>query len=157
MTTTLTRDNKPATALQSQVHEVLDVLGHFSTLLTNETDALKKSDFQTVDTLQQNKRDIARKYQELVSALSTRQTEMATLDQPLREKLIKARTAFTLILQENMVTLEAVKKSTQRLVNRILDVARDTVTEETHHKYAANGKMQSATSSSLSLSLDQKF
>jgi hypothetical protein len=107
--------------------------------------------------LQQGKRDIARKYQELVTALSTRQTEMATLDQPLREKLIKARTAFTLILQENMVTLEAVKKSTQRLVNRILDVARDTVTEETHHKYAANGKMQSATSSSLSLSLDQKF
>lgn len=149
-----TADNS---GLQADVLGVLTVIDDFSSLLTQETDALKKNDFKTVDSLQQGKRDIARRYHDVIVKLGDRQIELAGLDVTLRERLVRARTQFTLILQENMRTLEAMKKSTQRLVNRILDAARTSVTEDTHHKYSAGGKMQSTKSASLSLSLDQSL
>ncbi len=70
---------------------------------------------------------------------------------------VPARTDFTRLLQENLTVLENVKKSTQRLVDKILDVARQSVTDERHHAYAASGKAQAARSSSLSLSIDKSL
>lgn len=153
----MTTEAKAKLPLQTEVLDILSVLEDFSKLLNTETLALKKSDFQTMDSLQQDKKDIARKYQDMVTSLSARQSEMASLDGALRERLIMTRMRFTHILQDNMLALEHMKRSTQRLVNRILDVARDSVTEDTHHKYSASGKMQSTKSSSLSLSLDQNL
>lgn len=141
--------------LKTEVLNILATLEDFSKLLLDETLALKKSDFKTMDDLQPKKRDIAKTYQDMVTSLSQRQGEMSGLDGDLRERLIMTRMRFTHILQDNMLALENMKRSAQRLVNRILDVARDSVTEETHHKYSAGGKMQSTKSSSLSLSLDQ--
>ena len=143
--------------LKTEVLNILTVLEDFSKLLMDETLALKKSDFKIMDDLQSSKRSLAKTYQELVTSLSARQGEMSGLDGDLRERLIMTRMRFTHILQDNMLALENMKRSTQRLVNRILDVARDSVTEETHHKYSASGKMQSVKSSSLSLSLDQNL
>lgn len=143
--------------LKTEVLNILGVLENFSKLLMDETLALKKSDFKTMDELQAQKREIAKIYQDMVTSLSQRQAEMSGLDGDLRERLIMTRMRFTHILQDNMVALENMKRSTQRLVNRILDVARDSVTEDTHHKYSANGKMQSTKSSSLSLNLDQNL
>lgn len=143
--------------LKTEVLNVLAVLEDFSKLLTDETLALKSSDFKTMDDLQPQKRNLAKTYQDMVTSLSGRQGEMSGLDGDLRERLIMTRLRFTHILQDNMVALENMKRSTQRLVNRILDVARDSVTENTHHKYSAGGKMQSVKSSSLSLSLDQNL
>jgi len=143
--------------LKTEVLNILAVLEDFSKLLMSETLALKKSDFKAMDDLQPQKRDIAKTYQDMVTALAQRQNEMSGLDGELRERLIMTRMRFTHILQDNMLALENMKRSTQRLVNRILDVARDSVTEETHHKYSASGKMQSVKSSSLSLSLDQNL
>ncbi len=143
--------------LRTEVLNILTVLENFSKLLMDETLALKKADFQTMDHLQPQKREIAKAYQVMVTSLSQRQSEMSGLEGELRERLIMTRMRFTHILQDNMLALETMKRSTQRLVNRILDVARDSVTEDTHHKYSASGKMQSVKSSSLSLNLDQKL
>jgi len=152
-----TRTATATLPLKTEVLNILGVLESFSKLLTDETLALKKSDFKTMDDLQPKKREIAKTYQDMVTSLSRRQAEMSGLDGDLRERLIMTRMRFTHILQDNMVALENMKRSTQRLVNRILDVARDSVTEETHHKYSANGKMQSTASAGLSLNLDQRL
>ena len=76
---------------------------------------------------------------------------------PLREKLVRARTAFIVILNDNMRALETMKESTQRLATRILDIARQSVTEEKHANYSQKGQMQAYKTSSLSLTMDQKL
>lgn len=144
-------------ALRGEVMDVLAVLNDFSALLTAETAALKKSDFKVVDGLQNDKRALAKRYHEMIVQLSARPDALTHVEEGLRDRLLRARTDFTRLLQENLTVLENVKKSTQRLVDRILDVARQTVTDDRHHAYAATGKTQAARSSSLSLTIDQSL
>lgn len=153
-TPTLPAETAPVAGLRSDVLSVLAVLDDFSALLTAETAALKQKDFPAVDALQASKRDLARRYHDMIVALSAQPDVLSAVDMPLRERLVRTRTEFTRLLQENLTVLETVKKSTQRLVDRILDVARASVTEERHHAYASSGKAEAARSSSLSLSID---
>jgi len=144
-------------ALRGDVMNVLSVLDDFSHLLKQETEALRKNDFQTVDALQAHKRELAKRYHDMITQLSTQPNALMSVEPTLRDRLVKARTDFTRLLQENLTVLENVKKSTQRLVDKILDVARQSVTDERHHAYAASGKAQAARSSSLSLSIDKSL
>lgn len=146
-----------ADALRGDVMNVLSVLDDFSHLLKQETEALRKNDFQTVDALQAHKRELAKRYHDIITLLSTQPNALMSVEPTLRDRLVKARTDFTRLLQENLTVLENVKKSTQRLVDKILDVARQSVTDERHHAYAASGKAQAARSSSLSLSIDKSL
>lgn len=146
-----------ADALRGDVMNVLSVLDDFSHLLKQETEALRKNDFRTVDTLQAHKRELAKRYHDMITLLSTQPNALMSVEPTLRDRLVKARTDFTRLLQENLTVLENVKKSTQRLVDKILDVARQSVTDERHHAYAASGKAQAARSSSLSLSIDKSL
>ncbi|MFN7114307.1 MAG: hypothetical protein ACK4PK_08090 [Alphaproteobacteria bacterium] len=159
MTTSLpqNKSSAPLDSLRSDVLNVLAVLDDFSALLTAETSALKKKDFDAVDGLQAHKRDIAKRYHDMIAALAAKPDALSGVDMPLRERLVKTRIEFTRLLQENLTVLENVKKSTQRLVDRILEVARASVTEDRHHAYAPTGKAEAARSSSLSLSLDKSL
>lgn len=149
---------KPATAnLQAQVQSVLDILDTFGKVLTDETAALKKSDFNTVDKLQESKRRLAREYQASVETLASRKDDMPKLDIRLREQLVKKRTNFTVILDDNLRALEATKDSAARLVNKILEAARRAVTDKRQTNYSAKGQAQACKTSTLSLSVDQKL
>lgn len=143
--------------LQAQVQSVLDILDNFGKLLTDETAALRKSDFQSVDKLQESKRRLAREYQASVEALAARKEEMSKLDIRLRESLVKKRTGFTIILDDNLRALEATKDSAARLVNKILEAARRAVTDKRQTNYSAKGQAQACKTSTLSLSVDQKL
>lgn len=159
MTTTLPH-NKPAAALDALRGEVLEVLGvidDFSALLNAETTALRQNDFAAVDGLQAHKRALAKQYHDVIVKLSAKPEALSAVEMPLRERLIRSRTEFTRLLQENLTVLENMKKSTQRLVDRILDAARQNVTEDRHHAYARSGKAEAARSTSLSLSIDKSL
>jgi hypothetical protein len=159
MKTTLPQNTPTAQldTLRGDVLNVLSVLDDFSALLTAETAALKKNDFKAVDALQAHKRELAKRYHDMIVTLAAKPETLSGVEVPLRERLIKARTEFTRLLQENLTVLENMKKSTQRLVDRILDVARQSVTEDRHHAYAHTGKAEAARSTSLSLSLDKSL
>lgn len=144
-------------ALRGDVMNVLSVLDDFSNLLQQETGALRKNDFDTVEGLQAHKRELAKRYHDMIVQLAAEPKALLNVEPGLRDKLVLARTDFTRLLQENLSVLENVKKSTQRLVDKILDAARQSVTDERHHAYAASGKAQAARSTSLSLSLDQSL
>lgn len=156
-TATLKAETKQATPIRNAVTDILKVLENFSALLNDETAALKRSDFATVDSLQENKRTIARTYHDMVTSLGARAEELQSLDMPLREKLIRTRTTFTLILNDNMRVLELVKRSTQRLSERILDIARLSVVDSNQTSYGVKGNVQSYKSSTLSTQLDRSL
>ncbi len=153
----MTVNMKSSGTVRNDALEVLRVIDAFGRLLQTETNALKTSDFRTVDGLQTDKKNFAKQYHAVVTGLATNKDEVMKLDVTLREKLVRARTEFTVILNDNLRALEMAKDSTKRLVNRILDAARQAVAEDTQTVYSAQGKMQSYKSSSTSLSIDQKF
>jgi hypothetical protein len=143
--------------LKDDILDLMIVIGDFVTLLNKETAALKTADFPSVDALQAEKKDIARRYQDLVVAMNSRKAEVDDLDMALREKFVRTRTVFTQTLQENMQTLERVRNSASRLVDRILNVARTSIAEEQTTNYSALGKAQAYKSTGLSVRLDQSL
>lgn len=154
MSNAMTAAKRP---LSSDVREVMDLIEKFGALLVRETSALKNADFDAVDVLQPSKRLMALQYQNLVTELAARKAEMASLDIQARERLVAARTQFTLILNDNLKALEYAKESTRRLVGRILDAARKTVVDEKQTNYSAQGKAQAYKTSTMSLSVDHKL
>lgn len=156
MATTLTQV-KPNMNLRNDVQAVMKVLDAFSQLLEEETTALRKSDFKTVDRLQANKKALAAEYQSRVTALTKQKADIAQLEVPLRESLVRKRTGFTVILDENLRALETAKDSAARLVNKILNAARKAVVDEKQTNYSMKGQAQSYKTSTRSLSVDQKL
>lgn len=144
-------------ALRERVMTVLNLIEEFGSLLVKETDALKKNDYRLVDLLQDDKRNLAKRYHAEVTALSERRAEMPGLELSLQERLIKARTTFTVILNENLRALEASRDGARRLVNRILDTARKAVTDELQTNYSAKGQAQAYRSAAMSLSVDRSL
>lgn len=155
--TTASIKNDTKTPIRNAVSNILDVLATFTALLNDETAALKRSDFETVDRLQPEKRMIARLYADQVTSLSERAAEVQKIEAPLQEKLIRARKIFTDTLTDNMKVLELVKLSTQRLTNRILDIARLSVVDTKQTSYGMQGHVQSYKTASLSSMVDQSL
>lgn len=155
MTNTTAKNVKPA--LKDEVQGLLSLIGEFGGLLARETEALRKMDFAAVDALQANKRTLARRYHDQVAALGARRDEVGTLDLALRERLVRARTEFTIVLNDNLRALDATKSSAKRLVDRILDAAQRTVVNEKQTHYSAKGNAASWKTATLSLSVDQSL
>jgi hypothetical protein len=141
--------------LKAQIQEILALITAFTNLLVKETEALKKADFKTVDTLQAEKKLFAKQYEAKVSALADRREELPGMELALREKLMKERMRFNKVLDENMHALDLAQNSTKRLVNRILEAAREAVVEEKQTNYSSGGKAMAYKSASLSITLDQ--
>lgn len=158
--TTATKEQKPAQknpALKEEVQALIALIETFSALLEKETKALAQMDFKSIDALQPEKRDLARRYHDQVTALSARKDEMGALDMTLREKMIRKRTSFTLILDKNLRALEATKNSAGRLIDRIREIAQKTVINEKQTHYSAKGKTGSWKTATMSLSIDQNL
>lgn len=159
--TTQTIDTKkevtPKTPIETDVRQLMKLITSFTNLLKEETAAIKKIDYAGIDRLQEDKKALARQYQTEVNLLNQRKDDMQALPPDLKEQLVKARTEFTLTLDQNMRALEHLKTSGQRLVNRILSTARSTVVKETNSNYTASGQSTAARKNTLSISLDQEL
>jgi len=144
----------PQGPISHVVQSMLNLIQNFSDVITKETDALKQSDFKTVDSVQVQKKSLADQYQIQVMALQARQEDLKSIDLNLKELFIQKRTAFTKLLVDNMTALENMKSSTQRLADNIISSARETV--ENQPNYAASGYKTQITRP-VSIRIDENF
>jgi hypothetical protein len=152
-----TASKTTAAPIGGEILAMLDLIAAFSELLKHETSALKEADYAAVDMLQPEKKTLARRYHDQVQLLSSRKGDMPALDLALRERLIRARTQFTLLLSENMQALEASKNSAKRMAERILEIARESVVDERQTHYSAKGRTAAYKSATSSLSVNQEL
>jgi len=140
---------QPRKPIEVEINELMHVMQNFSKVLLRENDLLIGAKFREIETLQNDKRHYVTEYKSKVNTLSKRKAEFTNVDTPLAEKLILARTEFVKLLNTNLQALSAAKTSSRRLVERIINTARDTVEKKTN--YNGGGSMmrsnpQSATS-----------
>jgi|GEM_PF-933240 Cu2+-containing amine oxidase len=151
-TDTLKTENKPAkpiASIEAEASDMIRLMNDFSEVLQKENDLLHKAKFREIETLQPDKRKYVEAYQSKIALLSQHKEQFAAMDKTLAEKLVLTRTEFVKILNKNLRALAAAKDSSRRLVQRILDTARDVAEDKTN--YNATGAMlrsnpQSATS-----------
>jgi hypothetical protein len=155
MTAPVTETTQYTKPLRSEIEALLDVMNAFRVMLEDETKVLKKADFQAVDHMQAQKKQLARQYNEHVATLAARRDEIGSLGADLREALIHARTHFTITLNDNLRALDAARESARRLSDRILETARKAVVEESHTHYSAKGHFGSYKTASRSLNVNE--
>ena len=143
------------TTMKQEMQAFIEVMDEFSQLLQQETAALKAMDIKHVDALQVRKFELSRLYQQRVETLAARRGELVAVELPLREHLVKKRTLFNGLLNDNARALETMRQSARRLSDRILEATRRAVGGERQTSYSAQGQHYSAPSSMLSIRMDQ--
>lgn len=142
---------------RSEVAAFTTLMTEFGNLLERETQALKAVEFASVDALQADKRQMARRYHDGAQTLLSMKEQIAALDVKSKESMIIARTKFTKILHDNMIAMEAVKSSAGRLVERIRSAMVDEVINERQTHYSSSGQVGSWQSAATSISLDSRL
>jgi hypothetical protein len=140
--------------INQQIEEFLSIVASFSTLIENETTALKKAKFKEVNAMQENKKFHAKRYEENIKLLTSRRDELTSIDLETREKLRAEREKFNLLLEQNKRALLNAKDSTIRVANFILESARKAATKNKETCYSNNAKTETYNSATSSVSFD---
>lgn len=125
------------------IQDMMDTIDALRALYVEENDALDQADTKTFLSLQDRKIILARHYQDGAQQIVARRAELEdhiTVD--FRNSLHKKQEEFSEITSHNLIALERMRKSTQRLGNRIIQAARDAVRMEAP-AYSARGQLES--------------
>lgn len=115
--------------INEKVSRTLHAVDIFSQLLELETAALKASDFPVFESLQQDKVVLAQNYQDSILAFEEDLDILPKLDDATKDKLRHAHARFTVAADDNQSALLASKNVSERIVTRIMEAARQTVSE----------------------------
>ncbi|MGM0422277.1 MAG: hypothetical protein ACQEQL_04160 [Pseudomonadota bacterium] len=140
--TTEKKPTKPIASIEAEAADMIRLMNDFAEVLQKENELLNKAKFREIETLQPDKRKYVEAYQSKVELLSQHKAQFANMDKTLAEKLVLTRTEFIKTLNKNLRALAAAKDSSRRLVQRILDTARDVAENKTN--YNATGTMLSS-------------
>ncbi len=113
------------------------VMDKFAELLELETSLLREAKFEDAKELKHLKKEFTVQYQKHVQMLLNRKEEISVMPKELKDKIVKKRSEFSIILDENMKVINSVKQASQRLIDKIIETARDAVIQE--KTYGANG------------------
>lgn len=147
---------KPLASIEAEAQKMIQLMDDFSKVLEKENELLRSAKFREIETLQPAKRQYVETYKGKIEMLSQHKEQFATMDTKVAETLILARTEFTKILNSNLRALAAAKDSSRRLVQRILDTARDVVEEKTNYN-AAGSMLRSNPQSATSVRFNQEL
>lgn len=124
--------------LEMKIATTLDAVENFSRFLEQETAALAKADYNTFSAMQDGKILLAQQYQDAILAFESDLPDMRTLDDATKNKLRKAHQRYVEAADANQKTLLASKNVTERMVNLIMNAAKQTVMDGP--AYSAAGK-----------------
>jgi hypothetical protein len=120
-------------------------------VLLKENDALAKSKTSLFLEYQDEKVEVARRYEILVNALMDRGKEAKAADAKLKDQLQRLQGDFSIVCKRNIELIERMKNATAQLGERIVKSARKSADAATQFAYGSSGKMQRGTKSTIGL------
>lgn len=138
-----------ANALNTLTLEAETILGTLSDLLDSETLAVRTADFSTFRNLQSDKIVLLQRYKSLIETLKTQKSALEKADEATSKRLKKSIAHFQECIHTNTNALEAGSKSIQRVTDRIIKGARDSV----QGRPTYNGYAKSHTNANMAVSI----
>lgn len=111
-------------------------------VLLKETEALKNAKTALFLDLQDEKVEVARRYEALVNNLMTRGAEVKKADAKLKEQLTRLQADFSKVSAENLDWIKRMESATKKLGETIMRSARKSAEKQTQFAYGSSGKMQ---------------
>lgn len=119
---------------------VEQILSKLTTCLNQETEAIIQNNRNAADALQAEKIRLMEQYRSLSETLEKDTNVLDSIDPSVRDHLRKVSGEFQAALGTNAKAIKGAHNAVTRLMNRILNVARRTVTEG-QSQYNANGAL----------------
>lgn len=136
--------------LTNEVESLIDTL---CDLLDRESDAVRASDYETFKSMQGDKVSLLTRYRAVMETLQRQKSQWQGVDSVITERLKATADKFGASAARNAATLEAGRASMQRIVDRIVRAARETV-HGNSHVYKRNGTSNTPRSP-LSIQVDE--
>ncbi len=131
----------PADVNVALLHTIIAITALRDVLL-KEIDALKAGQGNIFMDLQDEKVEVARRYELLVTNLMSRGSEIKKADAKLKSQLERLQGDFGQVAKDNLYWIERMKNATERLTDTIMSGARKSAEGKTQFAYGASGKMQ---------------
>lgn len=122
------------------MQQMMDVIDSLRDVYLKENEALKSSDTKGFLSLQDEKIDKARQYQNGSQQLLERKDDLQHIDLALKEQLVAKQEEFSGIMAENLKALDRTKKSIQRLNDRVVKSAREAA-RTNNANYGSSGNL----------------
>ena len=126
----------PSKAMQQMMSTIDDL----KDIYVAETDALERMDSQAFLAMQENKINQAQVYEQGIKELISRKEEMKKVDPALKTKLSKMQDEFADLSQKNLIALDRMKRTMERLGGTIRNAAKEEAMKKRTFSYGQNGK-----------------
>lgn len=140
----------PADINVAILHTIIAVTALRDVLL-KENEALEASKTKDFLALQDEKVEVARRYEILVNHLMDNGEKTKTADEKLKAQLQRLQGDFSTVCQRNLELIERMKTATEKLGECIMRSARKTAEAATQFAYGSSGKMQRGNRASIGL------
>ena len=131
----------PADINVALLHTIIAVTALRDVLL-KENEALEASKTAAFLELQDEKVEVARRYETLVNHLMDNGEKTKNADTKLKNQLQRLQGDFSAVCQKNLMLIERMKNATEKLGECIMKSARKTAEAATQFAYGSSGKMQ---------------
>lgn len=140
----------PADINVALLHTIIAVTA-LRDVLIKETEALKQCKTNLFLEYQDEKVEVARRYELLVNGLMERGAEIKKADPKLKEQLQRLQGDFSIVAKANIEAIERMKNTTAKLADRIMSVAKKSAESMTQFAYGSSGKMQKGNKTTIGL------
>ena len=140
----------PKRAMQDMM-ETIDTLRN---VYAAETAALQAADTDGFFALQDEKIEAAQNYHSGISELLARKDEMLSVHPDLKSLIRRKQEEFSEIARENLDALDRMRRTVDRMGNRIMKAARDTAARE-GVTYGNSGSMSSYRNKPVTMGLNE--
>lgn len=141
-------------AAETLAAEAETILSALCGLLDRETEAVKAADFESFKEMQADKCAMLARYKALNDTLKKQSATIKALNDAMKDRLRETTKRFQTSSDRNLKALEAGRASMQRISERIIRCARETV-HATRQTYNRNGYSSLNAQTAVSLKVDE--
>jgi hypothetical protein len=134
--------------------EVENIMSTLTDILDRESQAVHASDFKSFRDIQNDKFAMLTRYRSMMDTLQRQTPNLNKADPKIIERLKASNDKFRESAARNSLALEAGRNSMQRIVDRIVRCARDTV-HGNRHTYNKKGESGNKSQAPLSLQVNE--
>lgn len=140
----------PAEAMQ----DMMKTLDSLRSVYEEETKALALSDIQAFFALQNKKIAAAQDYQAGIAELISRKDEMLAIHPDMKSIFSRKHEEFSVLAHDNITALDRMRRTVDRLGNRMVRAARDSAARD-GVSYSAKGHMNGSYNKPITMGLNE--
>lgn len=136
------------------MQEMMDTIDTLRNVYVAETTALQAADTEEFFSLQDQKIEAAQNYHSGISEFLARKDELLTVNPDLKTLIHRKQEEFSAVAEQNLDALDRMRRTVERMGNRIMKAARDTAARE-GVTYGNSGSMNSYRNKPVTMGLNE--